>query len=83
MSFHAVFDPADEAGLQRLQGMVRESRRTSRCLDHLTNSPGEASLASLDCIGSQILRKTVPADQYNLVSIASGRVAAAASGLSS
>jgi len=67
LQFLEAVDPADEAGLQRLQlrlqGFVREIRRTLRRLDPLPNSAGEAAQAALDFIGTQVLRRAFPSYQ--------------------
>lgn len=61
LQFLEAVDPADEAGLQRLQlrlqVFVREIRRTLRRLDPLPNSAGEAAQAALDFIRTQVLRR--------------------------
>jgi len=67
LQFLEAVDPADEAGLQRLQlrlqGFVREIRRTLRRLDPLPNSAGEAAQAALDFIRAEVLRRAFPAYQ--------------------
>jgi superfamily I DNA/RNA helicase len=67
LQFLEAVDPADEAGLEhlqrRLEGFVRETRRTFRRLDPAPESAAEAAGAALDFIGSQVLRQTFPSYQ--------------------
>jgi len=67
LQFLEAIDFADEAGSQRrqlrLQGFVREIRRTLRCLDPVPDSATEAAQAALDFIGTQVLRRSFPSYQ--------------------
>lgn len=67
LQFLEAVDPADEVGLQRLQqrlqGFVREIRRTLRRLDPMPNSATESARTALDFIGAQVLRRAFPSYQ--------------------
>ena len=67
LQFLEAIDPADEAGLrriqQRLQVFVREIRRTMRNLEPIPDSATESARAALDFIGSQVLRRAFPSYQ--------------------
>jgi superfamily I DNA/RNA helicase len=62
LQFLEAVDPADEAGLQRLQqrlqAFVREIRRTLRRLDPIPDSAIKSARAALDFIGAQVLRRS-------------------------
>ena len=67
LQFLEAVDPADELGLQRLQlrlqGFVREIRRTLQGLDPTPNSATDAARAALEFIGPQVLRRAFPSYQ--------------------
>lgn len=67
LQFLEAVDPADEAGLQRLQQrlqlFVREIRRAMRCLDPVPDSAAEVAQVALDFLGAQILRRAFPSYQ--------------------
>lgn len=67
LQFLEALDPADEAGLQRLQQrlqvFVREIRRAMRHLDPVPHSAAEAAQAALDFVGAQVLRRAFPSYQ--------------------
>jgi superfamily I DNA/RNA helicase len=67
LQFLEAVDPADEAGLrrlqQRLQVFVREIRRTLRRLDPIEDSATESAHLALDFIGAQVLRRAFPSYQ--------------------
>lgn len=67
LQFLEAVDPADEAGLQRLQQrlqvFVREIRQAVRHLDPVPDSAAEASRMALDFVGAQVLRRAFPSYQ--------------------
>jgi superfamily I DNA/RNA helicase len=67
LQFLQAVDPADEAGLQRLQHrlevFVREIRRRLRHLDPIPDSAVEFARATLDFIGAQVVRRAFPSYQ--------------------
>jgi superfamily I DNA/RNA helicase len=67
LQFLEAVDPADELGLQRqqlrLQGFVREVRRTLQSLDPVPTSATDAAQAALEFVGPQVLRRAFPSYQ--------------------
>lgn len=67
LQFLEAVDPADEAGLrrlqQRLQVFVREIRQDLRRLDPVPESATESARAALNFVGAQVLRRAFPSYQ--------------------
>ena len=67
LQFLEAIDPADEAGLrrlqQRLQMFVREIRRTMRSLEPIPDSVNESARIAIDFIGEKVLRRAFPSYQ--------------------